>query len=407
MQAMLDGRPAADSRALLLPILEGGALDHELDSLLPSVATVVLIANDELEIATARCGALIEVARPRGWLIALAHASFLRAMALVRAGHIRDALPDARLGFDFKLTNSPPAALLWALHALVDALTEADELAAAETALAAANQLDEPPRGALAAPVLLQSRARLRLAQHRPADAHADLQAAAARWHQLDVRNPALASWRVDDAHALTAMGERTAARRLADEHLQRAARLGTNGPQGAGLRALAHAGDPDERITLLERAVTLLADSPAQLEHTRALVDLGGALRRANRRVDARPPLRRALELAERSGMRLLARRARDELHSAGGRPRRTALSGIDALTATEHRVAALAAQGHSNRDIAQQLYVTRRTVETHLTHAYQKLDITTRHELAPRFADNDHDDTTRTATATHSLTT
>ena len=70
-----------------------------------------------------------------------------------------------------------------------------------------------------------------------------------------------------------------------------------------------------------------------------------------------------------------------RDELHAAGGRPRRTALSGIDALTPTEHRVAALAAAGHSNPD-----------VETHLTHAYQKLDVTTRQELGPRFAD-DHD--------------
>ena len=116
----------------------------------------------------------------------------------------------------------------------------------------------------------------------------------------------------------------------------------------------------------------------------------LGAALRRANRRADARPPLRRALELADRHGMRRLARRARNELHAAGGRPRRTALSGIDALTPTEHRVAALAAAGHSNRDIAQRLYVTRRTVETHLTHAYQKLDVTTRHELAARFADD-----------------
>ena len=140
-----------------------------------------------------------------------------------------------------------------------------------------------------------------------------------------------------------------------------------------------------------------------AQLEHTRALVDLGAALRRANRRVDARPPLRHALELADRHGMRRLARRARGELLAAGGRPRRTALSGIDALTPTEHRVTALAALGHSNRDIAQQLYVTRRTVETHLTHAYQKLDITTRHELAPRFADDDHDDATLTTTVTH----
>ena len=396
MQVMLDGQSVADSRALLEPILDGGALDRELDSLLPSVAALVLIANDDLQTATARCAALIELARPRGWLIALAHASFLRAMALVRAGHIRDALPDARLGFDFKLANSPPAALLWALHALVDALTEADELAAADTALTAAGQLDEPPRGALAAPLLLQSRARLRLAQHRPADAHADLQAAAARWHQLEARNPALASWRVDDAHALTALNDSPQAEQLATEHLELAQRLGTPGPQGAGLRALAHAGDPAQRVARLERAAGLLADTPAQLEHTRALVDLGAALRRANRRRDARTRLRLALALADRHGMRLLARRARAELHGTGARPRRPALTGIDALTPTEHRVATLAAHGHSNPEIAQQLYVTRRTIETHLTHTFQKLDITTRADLAAHLTDQRQPDAT-----------
>jgi DNA-binding CsgD family transcriptional regulator len=83
---------------------------------------------------------------------------------------------------------------------------------------------------------------------------------------------------------------------------------------------------------------------------------------------------------------MRLLARRARRELHAAGARPRRDALSGIDALTPAEHRVATLAAQGCSNPEIAQRLYITRRTVETHLTHAYQKLDITARAQLPAR---------------------
>jgi DNA-binding CsgD family transcriptional regulator len=78
------------------------------------------------------------------------------------------------------------------------------------------------------------------------------------------------------------------------------------------------------------------------------------------------------------------LAARAREELHAAGARPRRTALSGRDALTPGERRVTALAAEGHTNRQIAQQLFVTRRTVETHLTHAFAKLDLTSRDQLA-----------------------
>jgi DNA-binding NarL/FixJ family response regulator len=81
---------------------------------------------------------------------------------------------------------------------------------------------------------------------------------------------------------------------------------------------------------------------------------------------------------------MRLLARRAGDELRAAGARPRRDVVSGPDALTAAEHRVATLAAAGYNNREIAERLYVTQRTVETHLTHAFQKLSIAKRSELA-----------------------
>jgi DNA-binding CsgD family transcriptional regulator len=146
---------------------------------------------------------------------------------------------------------------------------------------------------------------------------------------------------------------------------------------------ALALTAPPEEAVELLERSVTLLAASPARLEHTRALVALGSAFRRVNRRSDAREPLRQALDQAQRGGMRLLADRARHELQAAGARPRRTALTGIDSLTPSERQVADLAAQGHANREIAQRLYVTRRTVETHLTHAYGKLGVSSRSDL------------------------
>ena len=79
---------------------------------------------------------------------------------------------------------------------------------------------------------------------------------------------------------------------------------------------------------------------------------------------------------------MLLLARRAREELNAAGARPRRSALSGPGALTPAEHRVAG-SPPGPSNREIAERLYVTQRTVETHLTHTFQKLDIGSRSEL------------------------
>jgi DNA-binding CsgD family transcriptional regulator len=390
-EAVCEGRPASEVRALLALALEAGALESDPESLLGTFAKYVLIANGDLDAAREHCSAFIDFARPRGWLIALAHGSFLRAMALIQAGRIRDAEADARFSFDFKLANSRPDALLWGLFPLVDALTELGELDDADAALAAAGRLGDPPRGALPSPLLLESRARLRLAQHRPADAHTDLIAAAERWDDLGVRHPGLAAWRVDDAAALVALGDIPAARRLAEEHLELAERAGLPGPWGAGLRALAHTAEREEAIAALEHAVDLVAESPAQLEHARALVDLGAALRRANQRTAARDPLRRGLDLADRGGMRALARRARDELRATGARPRRSALSGVDSLTPAEHRVATLAAQGHGNREIAQQLYVTRRTVETHLTHVFQKLGLTTRGELAAHFPGGD----------------
>ena len=382
-EAVCDGRPADEPRALLATAIDAGALDGETDSLLGTVAKCVLIACGDLDAVRAQCSALIDVARPRGWLIALAHGSFVRAIAHVHAGRIRDAEADARLSFDSKLTQSPPAALIWALFPLVDALTELGELDDADTTLASAGLLGDPPTGALAAPMLLESRARLRLAQHCHADAHADLSGAADRWKELTIRHPGLAAWRVAACEVLALRGDLAAARRLAEEHLELAEQVALPGPRGAGLRALSRTADHDEAIVLLEQAVDTLASSPAQLEHVRALVELGAALRRANRRAAARSPLRQALDLADRGGMRLLARRARHELRAAGARPRRAALAGVDALTPAEHRVATLAAHGYNNREVAEQLYITRRTVETHLTHAFQKLDINGRSEL------------------------
>ena len=378
---MAENRPAAETLALLRPVLEQDVLAAERGSLLTAVATVHLIVDDELETALALCEALIDVARPRGWLIALAHGSWFRAMTLVRAGEVRDAEADARLAFEHKLPVAPAPAMLWCLSPLVDALVEADDLAGADAALTAARQQAAAPEGALAAPLLLQGRARLRLAQHRPQDALADALAAGTRARELGVRHAVFASWRAEAIQALVLRGEVVEARRLAREQIELSERLGTPGARGAALRVLARTAT--EPVPLLEQAAEILAGSPARLEHTRALVDLGAALRRANRRADARTPLRCALEQADRSGMLLLARRAREELNAAGARPRRSALSGPGALTPAEHRVAELASSGHGNREIAERLYVTQRTVETHLTHAFQKLDIGSRSEL------------------------
>jgi DNA-binding CsgD family transcriptional regulator len=117
-------------------------------------------------------------------------------------------------------------------------------------------------------------------------------------------------------------------------------------------------------------------------------MTDLGAALRRAGHRAESREILRPALDLAHRCAALALTERARTELLAAGGRPRRLVLSGLDSLTPGERRVAQLAAAGLSNRDIAQNLFITARTVEGHLTHAYHKLAITAREQLPAALA-------------------
>ena len=146
----------------------------------------------------------------------------------------------------------------------------------------------------------------------------------------------------------------------------------------------------PDTRNALSNELLGELIDAfdrgDARLERARALADLGAMLRRRNRRTEARELLRVALDSAHRGGAGPLAAYAETELRATGARPRRIVLTGTDSLTASERRIAELASQGLTNREIAQTLFVTVRTVEEHLSHAYAKLGIRSRAQLARR---------------------
>ena len=122
-----------------------------------------------------------------------------------------------------------------------------------------------------------------------------------------------------------------------------------------------------------------MLAGSPARLEHARALVELGAARRRGRRLADARQPLGDGLELAAVCGASRLAARARAELAAAAGRPARREPAD-QLLTPSELRVARLAVAGSSNREIAREVFVSVKTVETHLSHVYTKLGLSGR---------------------------
>jgi DNA-binding CsgD family transcriptional regulator len=152
----------------------------------------------------------------------------------------------------------------------------------------------------------------------------------------------------------------------------------------GVTLRTLGVIEGGTSGLRLLEEAVEVLAPSSARLEHAKALVEYGAALRRANRRSDSREYLREGLEIAHRLGAAALREHAKIELAATGARPRRLSVSGFDSLTPSERRVVELAAQDMTNKQIAQNLFVTPKTVEVHLTNAYRKLGINSRRELA-----------------------
>ena len=156
-------------------------------------------------------------------------------------------------------------------------------------------------------------------------------------------------------------------------------------------LRGRAVLGEREQAVLELSGAETVLRGSGAKLEHARVVVDLGMALRRVGRRNDARDTLRAGLDAASRCGAQPLAARARSELLSLGARPRRARLNGIEALTASERRVAELAASGRTNRQVAQELFVTSKTVEMHLSRVYAKLGISARKELAAALVGGD----------------
>ena len=142
-------------------------------------------------------------------------------------------------------------------------------------------------------------------------------------------------------------------------------------------------------------RAEDLYVEAIDRLGRTRIAVDLARAhllygewLRRQRRRLDARKELRVAHELFSDFGMEAFAERARVELQATGERARKRTVDTLDQLTPQEAQISRLAAQGHTNREIAAQLFISPSTVEYHLRKAFRKLDVKTRTQLAHRMS-------------------
>jgi DNA-binding CsgD family transcriptional regulator/tetratricopeptide (TPR) repeat protein len=338
-----------------------------------AAAMSVLIALDRLDAAREALDRAIVDARRRGSLLQLGEALTFRAMLGHRCGRLADAEADVRVADRVAAQAAGPAARRWTAAGLARCLVERGELTEAEEILQAATG-----RGELS--VLLEARGHLRSAQRRPQEAAADFLAAGTR-AERQLSHPGLVEWRPAAALALRELGRGEQARRLVVEAIHLAQHFGVRRALGLALRAR---GLVEGSVDALGESVDVLASTGSRLEHARALVDLGAALRRANCRSDARTRLEDGMHLAHECGATALLARARTELAAAGARPRRPARRGPDALTPSERRIVELAAGGLGNREIAQALFVTTKTVETHLGAAYRKLGVSGRRGLA-----------------------
>ena len=376
--------PSDAVSALSLAALAGGELIAADNGLLANCPITNLTFADRPEAVD-----WWEVARGdahrRGSLFAISSINLWGGHTLYRRGELVEAaesLSRCRVELDQWGHRELEAQIYCDAH-LASVLRERGDLSGARRAL----QKSRDPGGCDdGARYWLNSAIELLLAERRFAEAVKAADDYACRFGDVVV-NPMDAPWRSHKAYALNALGRRDEARDLVAGELELARAWGAPGTIARSLRALGTL-DRERGLAHLEEAVFLTAGSPARLEYAKALFALGTTLRHQRRLTAARDPLRAALEVAVVSGAERLAEQVRSELYATGARPRGTALTGVGSLTATERRVATLAADGTTNREVAEALFVTPKTVEMHLRNVYRKLGITSRRGLPSALA-------------------
>ena len=385
MAALLAGRPAAKVAEPLLAALSAAPSPVEnwdtRAALLWCLVTAEGFDAVENSIDPMLAG-LRRTGSARGLVAVYSALGFLR----LRLGSLPEADTAARIALRVMQEGDFSPGLPFAVTVCADVAVEAGELDQAQVLLESLPVAGwSPGVGTVLIPAAW---GRLHLAAGRPAEAIAAFQTCAAMFSTdvwgLDIRDTGYLHARSGAAQALLLAGDRPQACQLAEAELADVRGFAAPRALGVALRAagLAHGGQ--RGLDLLADSAAALADSPAVLERAKSLAELGAAQRRTGQRAAAREHLAEALDLAARCGARPLAARVREELNAAGARPRRDWRRGVESLTPTELRVARLAADGRTNREIAQTLYVAVKTIEGHLARVYAKLDIDGRPQLA-----------------------
>jgi DNA-binding CsgD family transcriptional regulator len=377
------GGSADEVSELALASLAGGDLMRADNALLTIAAIRPLVVADREEALAAWDQCLAEAHR-RGSVFELAGLHLWHGFTQYWRGELSDAEATLRTAFDelqawgFGRTGG------WYCGAFLAAtLISRGDVAGARAALERSGAPGESR--ADGARCWRHSEVAVLLAEGRYEEVIAKADACDRDWP--DYPNPADSPWRTFKAFALHKLDRDKEAEAVALEELELARAWGSPGTMGRALRTLGRTRG-EKGIRDIEEAIAILEPSPARLEHARAVAALGTSLRRFGRPTDARVPLRRAFELASQCDATLLVEEIRAELQVVGLRPRRDAATGVESLTPSERRVVDLAVSGGTNRDIAQELYVTPKTVEVHLSNAYRKLGIRGRRELPQALA-------------------
>lgn len=404
LDAVADGALTLEERLMMATAAIGGAMSGRLGAHTAGALAAVAVAGDapprERWLIVAFAGPALAISdrsadaisaldwaqaasQAEGDVVTYGYLAMLRSHLWYYAGNLLEAEADARQAIQLASMEDTSASSI-VVWPLLTVLVERGLLDEAERLLGEHGLCDELQAAAGYAVYTQLARGRLRRAQGRIDEALADLSAVGKALTAGGYTNPGFVHWRTDVVESLIEAGRDSEARPLALEEYKLAQEFGARRAIGIGLRTLALTESGERKIELLTESADVLATATAELEQAHTNVRLGITLIANGLRNDGVTALRSGLDLATRCRADALVEQARTQLVAAGARPRRHRATGPDALTPTEHRVATLAGGGLSNPEIAQRLFVSRRTVELHLTNTFRKLGIETRAELA-----------------------
>jgi DNA-binding CsgD family transcriptional regulator len=385
VERFFDCAPIAEVVELALPFPADPVWDIEgMASTIPTAAAKMLGWASQWPPARQAFARWTEAMHRQGRVLSVSIGNSFLSEVDRLSGRLREAEAEARTAWEIASVSAGFSTYMWSAMMNLGAALLARGDVEGFVSLTEGFELGLGPMDVPLNPWPIELRAHLRWEQGDLDGAAEDLLALGESLERMGLQNPAYPTWRQDAVEVLAALGRTAEASPIIETAHERACRFGVPHVVGTVLRARATLEPRRQNVATLRESVAQLEHAGPPHELARSELALGAALRRAGDRSEAQVRLQRALELAHSCGAGGVDRRARDELASIGIRPRRPVRTGIDALTASEMKIAKLAAGGLTNKEIAERLFVGLRTVETHLTHVYEKLAIHGRRQVA-----------------------